>query len=258
MYTNLLTEIKGSNYWISINRADKMNALNIDTLREIKLAVQEANANSAVQVIFLTGVGQKAFAAGADIAEFASFSVAEGTKMAADGHAVMNSIEQSPKPVIALVNGFTLGGGCELAMACHLRIASDNARFGQPEVNLGLIPGYGGTQRLCQIIGKGKALELLLSGDAIKADQALALGLVNKVVTIDELYAAGEAFAAKLSSKSPAALSRVIECVNASYSFDQDGFNKEVIEFGASFGTEDFKEGTQAFLQKRSAEFKGR
>ncbi len=258
MYTNLLTELKGSNFWISINRADKMNALNIDTLREIKLAVMEANANAEVRVIFLTGIGQKAFAAGADIAEFASFGVAEGTKMAADGHAVMNSIEQSPKPVIALVNGFTLGGGCELAMSCHVRIASENARFGQPEVNLGLIPGYGGTQRLCQIIGKGKALELLLSGDAIKADQALALGLVNQVVPIENLYEAGEVFASKLNSKSPVAISRVIECVNAGYAFDQDGFQKEIDAFGESFGTEDFKEGTQAFLQKRTADFKGK
>lgn len=258
MYTNLLTELKGSNFWISINRADKMNALNIDTLREIKLAVMQANANAEVRVIFLTGVGQKAFAAGADIAEFASFGVAEGTKMAADGHAVMNSIEQSPKPVIALVNGFTLGGGCELAMSCHVRIASENARFGQPEVNLGLIPGYGGTQRLCQIIGKGKALELLLSGDAIKADQAFALGLVNQVVPIENLYEAGEAFASKLNSKSPVAISRVIECVNGGYAFDQDGFQKEIDAFGESFGTEDFKEGTQAFLQKRTADFKGK
>jgi len=257
MSTNLLTESKGSNFWISINRADKMNALNIDTLREIKLAVAEANASAAIKVIFLTGVGQKAFAAGADIAELASFSVEEGTKMSADGHSVMNSIEQSPKPVIALVNGFALGGGCELAMACHMRIASNNARFGQPEINLGLIPGFAGTQRLCQLIGKGKAMELLLSGNAIKADEALSLGLVNQVVPLEELYATAEKFAEILSSKSPVALARVIESVNAHYSFEQDGFQKEIKEFGASFGTDDFKEGTQAFLHKRSAHFKG-
>ncbi|MDX5321131.1 MAG: enoyl-CoA hydratase-related protein [Bacteroidota bacterium] len=257
-YTNILTEIKGSNFWITINRADKLNALNRATLQEIKSAVGEANATAEVLCIFLTGAGEKAFAAGADISEFAEFSVEQGTQMAADGHGVMNALETSKKPVIALVNGFALGGGCELAMACHLRLASDNARFGQPEVNLGLIPGYAGTQRLCQLIGKGKALELLMTGDAIKAEQALSLGLVNAVYPLAELHAEAEKLAEKLATKSPLALARVIECVNAHYENGIDGFNYEINAFGASFSSEDFKEGTQAFLQKRKAEFSGR
>ncbi|HCS19904.1 MAG TPA: enoyl-CoA hydratase [Bacteroidetes bacterium] len=256
-YTNILTEVKEHGFWITINRADKLNALNILTLQEIKAAVNEAGSNPAIQVIFLTGSGQKAFAAGADIAEFAEFNIEEGTKMSADGHAVMDSIENSPKPVIALVNGFALGGGCELAMACHLRIASDNARFGQPEINLALIPGYAGTQRLCQLIGKGRALELLLSGEAIKAEEALKIGLVNQVVTIDQLHQAGEIMAAKITSKSPLAVAKVLACVNDHYASERNGFLTEINAFGACFGTSDLKEGTQAFLQKRTPVFTG-
>lgn len=256
-YTNILTEVKGTGFWITINRADKLNALNILTLQEIKAAIGEAEDNSAVQVVFITGAGQKAFAAGADIAEFAEFSVEEGTKMSADGHAVMNRIENSSKPVIALVNGFALGGGCELAMACHIRIASDNARFGQPEINLALIPGYAGTQRLCQLIGKGRAMELLLSGEAIKAEEALRIGLVNQVVALDQLFEAGESMAAKITSKSPLAVAKVIACVNDHYNADLDGFLTEISAFGACFGTKDLKEGTQAFLQKRTPVFTG-
>lgn len=256
-YTNILTEVRGANFWITINRADKLNALNILTLQEIKSAVHEAEKNKDVQVILLTGAGQKAFAAGADIAEFSEFNVDQGTKMSADGHAVMNSIENSSKPVIALVNGFALGGGCELAMASHIRIASDNARFGQPEINLALIPGYAGTQRLCQLVGKGKALELLLSGEAIKAEVALNIGLVNQVVSLDDLHTAGEAMAGKITSKSPLAVARVIACVNDHYKTDRDGFLTEINAFGACFGTKDLKEGTQAFLQKRAPVFTG-
>lgn len=235
-----------------------MNALNIETLQEIKKAVETANATEGVQCIFLTGAGEKAFAAGADISEFADFSAAQGTQMAADGHAVMNTIENSDRPVIALVNGFALGGGCELAMACHVRIASENARFGQPEVNLGLVPGYAGTQRLCQIVGKGRALELLMTGDAIKADRAFEIGLANQVVPIADLYATGEKMAGKIASKSPVAIGKVIDCVNAHYGHNVDGFNYEIEAFGNSFATEDFKEGTQAFLEKRNAAFTGR
>ncbi|MHB1278980.1 MAG: enoyl-CoA hydratase-related protein [Bacteroidia bacterium] len=256
-YTNILTELKGSRFWITINRADKLNALNILTLQEIKTAVREAENNTAVQVILLTGAGQKAFAAGADIAEFSEFTVEEGTKMSADGHAVMNCIENASKPVIALVNGFALGGGCELAMACHIRIASENARFGQPEINLALIPGYAGTQRLCQLVGKGRALELLLSGEAIKAEEALKIGLVNQVVAQDELYEAGEKMSVRLTSKSPLAVAKVIACVNDYYKTDRDGFLTEISAFGACFGTKDLKEGTHAFLQKRTPVFTG-
>ncbi|MBI1221162.1 MAG: enoyl-CoA hydratase [Bacteroidetes bacterium] len=256
MYNTILTEIKGSNFWITINRADKMNALNIETLQEIKQAVETANANDQVLCIFLTGAGEKAFAAGADISEFADFSEEEGTKMAAEGHAVMFTIEQSRQPVIALVNGFTLGGGCELAIACHLRIASENARFGQPEVNLGLVPGYGGTQRLCDIVGKGRAMEILMTGDAIKAPRAYEIGLVNYVVPIENLYEKGEELARTIAGKSPKAIRSVIECVNAHYAKDIDGFNYEITRFGKSFSTDDFKEGTQAFLQKRKPDFR--
>lgn len=256
-YTNILTEVNGAKFWITINRADKLNALNILTLQEIKAAINEAEQNTAVQVILITGAGQKAFAAGADIAEFAEFTIEEGIKMSADGHEVMNRIENSSKPVIALVNGFALGGGCELAMACHLRIASENARFGQPEINLALIPGYAGTQRLCQLVGKGRALELLLSGEAIKAEEALKIGLVNQVVPLEGLYEAGEKLAAKITSKSPLAVAKVLSCVNDYYNMDRDGFLSEINSFGACFGTKDLKEGTQAFLQKRSPVFTG-
>jgi enoyl-CoA hydratase len=181
-YNNILTSLEDSILTISINRESKLNALTIETLREIKHAVDEAQTNDEVHGMILTGVGEKAFAAGADISEFAHFNIEQATRMSADGHDVMNSIENGNKVVIAAVNGFSLGGGCELAMACHLRVASTQAKFGQPEVNLGVPPGYGGTQRLVQLVGKGKAMELLLTGDAIDAQTALNLGLVNRVV----------------------------------------------------------------------------
>jgi enoyl-CoA hydratase len=184
MYNNIVTEIKNNICYITINRESKMNALNIETLAEIKTAVESIYTNTEVKGVILTGAGQKAFAAGADIAEFANFTVEQGARMSADGHAVMNAIENCPKPVIAAVNGFALGGGCELAMCCHMRIAAENAKFGQPEVNLGIIPGYAGTQRLPQLIGKGRALELLMTGDAINAAEAHRLGLVNHVVAL--------------------------------------------------------------------------
>lgn len=257
-YENILTATSGNILTITINRESKMNALNIQTLQEIKTAVEAVQNDSAIRGIILTGAGSKAFAAGADIAEFANFSVAEGTKMSADGHAVMNAIENSTKPVIAAVNGFALGGGCELAMACHMRVASDNARFGQPEVNLGVIPGYAGTQRLVQLIGKGKALELLFTGDAVKADQALALGLVNQVTTIEELLPTCTKIVDKIATKAPLAIARIIDCVNDHFAEGKDGFQREIAEFGNSFGTADFKEGTTAFLEKRAADFKGK
>lgn len=256
MYQNILTNTENNILTITINRESKLNALNIATLQEIKQAVTEAQTDAAVAGIILTGAGAKAFAAGADISEFVNFDVKKGTKMSTDGHEVMNTIEQSAKVVIAAVNGFALGGGCELAMACHLRIASENAKFGQPEVNLGVPPGYGGTQRLIQLIGKGKALELLLTADAIGANEAHEYGLVNDVVPIDDLLPRCAEIIAKIGSKSPSAIAKVIRCVNDYFKDGVDGMATEIKEFGHAFGTEDFKEGTDAFLNKRKAAFK--
>ena len=253
---NITTDIKNHILTIAIAREAKMNALNIATLQEIKQAVKEAEDNAEVHGIIITGKGTKAFAAGADIAEFADFGVAEGTKMSADGHEVMNTIERCAKPVIAAVNGFALGGGCELAMACHLRIASGNAKFGQPEVNLGVPPGYGGTQRLVQLVGKGRAVQMLLTADAINAETALNYGLVNEVVEQEVLLSRCEEILTKIASKSPSAVRMVIDCVNAHFAEGEDGMAREIKEFGEAFGTADFKEGTAAFLQRRAAEWR--
>lgn len=255
MYKNILSAAENGICTITINRENKLNALNIETLQEIRQAVEAANADKSVHGIIITGSGAKAFAAGADISEFVNFNVEQGTQMAADGHAVMNTIEQSSKPVIAAVNGFALGGGCELAMSCHMRIASENARFGQPEVNLGVPPGYGGTQRLIQLIGKGKATQLLLTADAIGANEALEYGLVNEVLPQEDLLPRCQEILGKIGSKSPLAISKVIRCINAHFSHEQNGFDTEIQEFGHAFGTSDFKEGTDAFLNKRKASF---
>lgn len=254
-YNNILSEKEGFIQIITINRESKMNALNIELLKEIKDAVQAAESDSDIRGLIITGAGAKAFAAGADISEFAQFTVQQGTQMSADGHEVMNTIERCSKPVIAAVNGFALGGGCELAMACHIRIASENARFGQPEVNLGVPPGYGGTQRLIQLIGKGKALELLITADMIKAPEALQLGLVNAVVPAEELLNTCKTMLEKIKSKSPLAIANVINCANAYFSEGVDGMKTEIECFGKSFETADFKEGTSAFLEKRTANF---
>lgn len=253
---NISTRIKNNILFIKIEREAKMNALNIATLQEIKQAVDEAQGNDEVYGIILTGAGSKAFAAGADISEFADFGVAEGTKMSADGHEVMNTLERSSKPVIAAVNGFALGGGCELAMACHLRIASTNAKFGQPEVNLGVPPGYGGTQRLVQLVGKGRALQLLMTADAIDAATALNYGLVNEVVEQEALITRCEEILGKIAGKSPSAVRMVIDCVNSYFNEGENGMAREIQEFGEAFGTADFKEGTRAFLKREKAVFR--
>lgn len=255
-YENIITEIHDGICTITINRESKLNALNIRTLQEIKHAMEDIQSNHHVSGVILTGAGQKAFAAGADISEFSEFTVEQGTRMSADGHDVMNSIENSTKVVIAAVNGFALGGGCELAMACHLRIASGNAKFGQPEVNLGVPPGYGGTQRLVQLIGKGRALEMLLTGDAIDAQRALELGLVNAVVEQEILLEKCREILVKIATKSPVAIHKVLNCVNDYFRPAVNGMQREIYEFGDAFGTDDFKEGTSAFLNKRKAEFK--
>lgn len=255
-YENIITHIENGIATITINRESKLNALNIQTLKEIKHAIEELQSNSHVNGIILTGSGAKAFAAGADISEFSEFTVEQGTRMSADGHDVMNAIENCTKVVIAAVNGFALGGGCELAMACHLRIASENAKFGQPEVNLGVPPGYGGTQRLVQLIGKGRALEMLLTGDAIDAQKAYEFGLVNAVTPQENLIAKCKEILAKIAVKSPVAVHKVLNCVNDYFRPAVNGLQREIYEFGDAFGTDDFKEGTQAFLGKRKAEFK--
>ncbi len=257
-YENLLFSIEDGIAVVTINRPDKLNALNRQTLEEIEAAIADAEANPGVSGILLTGAGEKAFAAGADISEFAAFTPEQGMGLSATGHDIFNSIENCEKPVVAAVNGFALGGGCELAMACHLRIASANARFGQPEVNLGLIPGYAGTQRLVQLVGKGKALELLLTGDAIKADEAHRLGLVNHVVeTVADLKPKAMEILRKIAGKGPIAVANCIALVNDFFDMEENGFENEVETFGALFQTPEFIEGTQACLEKRAPKFRG-
>lgn len=257
-YKQILTDTENSILTLTINRPDKLNALNIETFSEIRDVIQSTYSNDEIKGIIITGKGEKAFVAGADISEFADFSVKEGRTLSASGHEVFNLIENCPKPVIAAVNGFALGGGCELAMACHLRLASDNAKFGQPEVNLGLTPGYAGTQRLVRLIGRGKALELLLTADMVSAEDAHRFGLVNHVTTQEELLPKCVEILQKIGSKSPVAVQKIIRCVNAYHDKKLDGFQTEIEEFGNCFGTGDFKEGVAAFVEKRKANFPGK
>lgn len=257
-FENLLTAIDNGVLTITINRPDKLNALNKKTVDELGLAIKDATTNAEVKAIIVTGAGQKSFVAGADITEFIGRSLEQGKLLAQAGQNIFKEIENCPKPVIAAVNGFALGGGCELSMACHLRVASDNAKFGQPEVNLGLIAGYGGTQRLIQYIGKTKAMELHMTADLINAEQALSLGLVNYVVPQDQLISKCLELITKIRSKSPRAITGVINSVNAYFENGVDGFNTEIEEFANCFATEDFKEGTTAFIEKRKANFTGK
>jgi len=242
---------------VRLNRPSKLNALNRSVISDLGEIVHQLNFEDEYKAMIITGSGDKAFAAGADISEFTDYPTSEAMKMAQKGHDIFREIETSKKPVIAAVNGFALGGGCELAMACHLRIASQNARFGQPEATLGLIPGYGGTQRMIQLIGKAKAMEVLLTGDMIAAEDAEILGLVNKVVEKEDLMEECFAMLKRILSKGPLAIEKTIEAVNAYFEEGVDGFAKEVELFGECFGTEDFKEGTTAFLEKRKPQFKG-
>jgi len=256
-YQNLKVEALDGVLFITINRPDKLNALNRLTVQEIGMAIKQGKEDVTVFGMIITGEGQKAFVAGADIKEFIGLSGDQGKEMAKAGQDVFQSIEDCPKPVIAAVNGFALGGGCELAMACHLRIASENAQFGQPEVNLGLIPGYGGTQRLVRYIGKTKAMELTLTAERINAQQALQLGLVNYAVGPDTLIAKCVEILNLIKTKSPFAIAAAIHAVNA-YDGTQKGFETELKEFGKCFTSEDIKEGINAFLEKRKANFTGR
>lgn len=257
-YEFILTSLDNGVLTITINQPQKLNALSKGVFDDLDVAVKEVYRNDAITGVIITGSGDKAFVAGADISEFGGLSAEQGKKLAARGQDVFNAIENAPKPFIAAVNGFALGGGCELAMACHMRVASENARFGQPEVNLGLIPGYGGTQRLIQLIGKGKALELLMTADMIKADEALRLGLVNHVVPAEELMNKSTEILLKIASKAPVAIAKVIACGNAYFTDGVNGLEFEIDRFGECCATEDFVEGASAFVEKRKASFKGR
>ena len=243
---------------ITIERPNQLNALNRDTIQELSTALDEVKINRKIRVVIITGSGEKAFVAGADIKEFAAFGIEEGKKLSAHGHqSLFDKVEHLGKPVIAAVNGFALGGGLELAMACHIRIASENARLGLPEVSLGVIPGYGGTQRLAQLVGKGKALEMICSAGMINAQDALQWGLLNQVTTPEDLMATCLKLASKIAFNSPTAIYAALNSVLSGYQFDQDGYKTEIEEFGKCFGTPDFIEGTTAFLEKRKPDFKG-
>ena len=258
-FENIIVAVENGIGQITINRPSKLNALNVATIQELHNAFESLDENSEVRVIIITGEGEKAFVAGADIAEFANFSIEEGAQLSAQGHELLfDFVENLKTPVIAAVNGFALGGGLELAMACHFRIASDNAKMGLPEVSLGVIPGYGGTQRLPQLIGKGRAMEMIMTAGMISAEEAFRAGLVNHVVPQAELLNFTKGIATKISRNSPFAIGRAIKAVNANFKEGINGYETEIRNFGKCFGTEDFKEGTTAFLEKRKATFSGK
>jgi enoyl-CoA hydratase len=258
MYKTLLTTLEDGIFTITINRPDKLNAINKEVMADLDHVFSEVEDNEAIKGIILTGSGKKAFVAGADISEFNGLTHGEGMDLARHGQDIFLRIETCSKAVIAAVNGFALGGGCELAMACHFRIASDNAKFGQPEVNLGLIPGYGGTQRLVQLIGKGRALELLMTGEMIDAATALQYGLVNHVTTNEEVVNKAKSILQVIISKAPFAINRCIWTANAVFDHTRNGFDDEIEAFGDCFKTDDMKEGAAAFLEKRKPVFTGK
>lgn len=256
-YENILVEQKERVQVITINRPNQLNALNKNTIQELHTALKSANEDAGTRAVILTGSGEKAFVAGADIKEFASFDVDKGMALAADGQKLLfDFIENMTKPVIAAVNGFALGGGLELAMASHIRVASDNAKLGLPEVSLGVIPGYGGTQRLAQLVGRGKAMEMITTAGMISAEEAQQWGLVNHVVSQAELLALAEKIAGRICNNSGTAIASAIRAVNANFIDGINGYQKEIEEFGNCFGTEEFIEGTTAFVEKRKANFK--
>lgn len=256
-YNNIIIEQKEKIAVLTINRPNQLNALNKETISELSTAFKSLEADKSVRVIIVTGSGEKAFVAGADIKEFYQFDINQGKELSALGHqSLFDLVENLTTPVIAAVNGFALGGGLELAMSCHFRIASDNAKLGLPEVTLGVIPGYGGTQRLAQLIGKGRAMEMIMTAKMITAPEALFMGLVNHVTTPDELMTTGYKLAEKIASNSSTAISSAIRSINAGYKDGVNGYQTEIEEFGKCFGTADFNEGTAAFIEKRKPEFK--
>jgi enoyl-CoA hydratase len=263
-FETLLTSLSGAIFTITINRPDKLNALNKQVLNDLEKAIEEIYTNAEIKAAIITGSGAKAFVAGADISEFQGLSKEDAMALAKRGQDVFFSIENAPKPIIAAVNGFALGGGCELAMACHFRYCSDSAKFGQPEVNLGLIAGYGGTQRLTQLVGKGRSMELHLSGNMVDAQEALRIGLVNKVTTPETLLEETTKILTTIITKAPVAIAKAIDCINvavvsdSAYTNGKSGYDKEVEAFGDCFASNDSKEGIAAFLEKRKANFQGK
>ena len=263
-FETLLFSIENGTAIITINRPDKLNALNKNVFTDLDDAMTEVLNNDEIKSAIVTGAGAKAFVAGADITEFGGLDLAEAMALSKRGQNVFFKIENSPKPVVAAVNGFALGGGCELAMACHFRLCSENAKFGQPEVNLGLIPGYGGTQRLTQLVGKGKSMELQMTAQIIDAAEAARIGLVNHITTLENLLDKTKEILQTIQSKAPIAVSKIIECVNvavvsdSAYTNGKSGYDKEIEAFAQCFVTEDMKEGTTAFLEKRKAVFIGK
>ncbi len=255
---NLNSNLERGIFTITINRPDKLNALDNRTMQELGLLIRKVYDNNHIKAAIITGAGEKAFVAGADIQELSGLSSLNARKFSEQGQELFALIENSSKPVIAAVNGFALGGGCELAMACHLRIASSKARFGLPEVNLGIIPGFGGTQRLTQLIGKGRALEMMMTGEMIDAEKAMNYGLVNHVTEPENLIAKTEEILTTIMKKAPLAIAQVVECVNASYNEEENGYQTEANSFGICCKSNDFIEGTNAFLEKRPPSFTGK
>lgn len=257
MFENITVETNDFVTYITINRPSQLNALNKQTIQDLNLALQNCEADSNTGVIILTGSGEKAFVAGADIKEFADFTIAEGGVLASHGQEILfDYVENFPKPIIAAINGFALGGGLELALSAHIRVASLNAKMGLPEVSLGVIPGYGGTQRLAQLVGRGRANEMIFTAGMISAEEALKYGLVNSIVEQKDLIETCEGIARKILKNSPMAIRSAIKAVNAGFKNGVNGFEVEIEEFGKCFGTTEFKEGTRAFLEKRKANFR--
>lgn len=258
-YQYILTELIEHTYVITINRPDQLNALNKQTIQELHEAFNQASLNNEVRAVVLIGSGDKAFVAGADIKEFANFTIEEGRELSRLGHELLfNFIEKMEKPVIAAVNGYAFGGGLELAMSCHMRLVSENAVVGLPEVSLGVIPGYGGTQRLARLVGRGKATELVVSAGRLSAQEAVQWGLMNAVFTLENLKSEALALAGKIAKQSPTAIASALRAIQAGFNHEQNGLNAEIEEFGNCFGTEDFKEGTVAFIEKRKPIFTGK